>query len=158
MAGAPALLVWPWHYQPVAHSLNEVDGKRTEFEPSAWQAALIVIMAFADSLALNSLAPCAANAIYSRRWKLPYFTVLGWEVVEIYTTFIVLLFGGSNSLYTCCHIPFTFWQPCKAGTRRYYLMEQILFQLSWLPYSTYLYLDFYLCSMTKLKEHSREIC
>ena len=30
---------------------------------------------------------------------------------------------------------------------------------SWLPYSTYLYLDFHLlCSMTKLKEHSREIC
>ena len=30
---------------------------------------------------------------------------------------------------------------------------------SWLPYSTYLYLDFYLfCSMTKLKEYSREIC
>ena len=29
----------------------------------------------------------------------------------------------------------------------------------WLPYSTYLYLDFHLlCSMTKLKEHSREIC
>ena len=26
------------------------------------------------------------------------------------------------------------------------------------PYSTYLYLDFNLCSMTKLKEHSREIC
>ena len=30
--------------------------------------------------------------------------------------------------------------------------------LSWLPYSTYPYLDFHLCSMTKLKEHSREIC
>ena len=31
--------------------------------------------------------------------------------------------------------------------------------LSWLPYSTYLYLDFHLlCSMTKLKEYSREIC
>ena len=29
---------------------------------------------------------------------------------------------------------------------------------SWLPYSTYLYLDFHLCSMTKLKEHDREIC
>ena len=30
---------------------------------------------------------------------------------------------------------------------------------SWLPYSTYLYLDFHLlCSMAKLKEHSREIC
>ena len=32
---------------------------------------------------------------------------------------------------------------------------------SWLPYSItpYLYLDFHLlCSMTKLKEHSREIC
>ena len=30
---------------------------------------------------------------------------------------------------------------------------------SWLPYSTYPYLDFHLlCSMTKLKEHSREIC
>ena len=30
---------------------------------------------------------------------------------------------------------------------------------SWLPYSTYLYLDFHLlCSMTKLKGHSREIC
>ena len=30
---------------------------------------------------------------------------------------------------------------------------------SWLPYSTYLYLDFHLlCSMTKLKEQSREIC
>ena len=29
---------------------------------------------------------------------------------------------------------------------------------SWLPYSTYLYLDIHLCSMTKLKEHSREIC
>ena len=28
----------------------------------------------------------------------------------------------------------------------------------WLPYSTYLHLDFHLCSMTKLKEHSREIC
>ena len=27
-----------------------------------------------------------------------------------------------------------------------------------MPYSTYLYLDFHLCSMTKLKEHSREIC
>ena len=27
-----------------------------------------------------------------------------------------------------------------------------------LPISTYLYLDFHLCSMTKLKEHSREIC
>ena len=27
--------------------------------------------------------------------------------------------------------------------------------VSWLPYSTYLYLDFHLCSMTKLKEHSR---
>ena len=27
-----------------------------------------------------------------------------------------------------------------------------------LPYSTYLYLDFHLCFMTKLKEHSREIC
>ena len=37
-------------------------------------------------------------------------------------------------------------------------------QGSWLPYSTYLYFDFHLlllfhlCSMTKLKEHSREIC
>ena len=33
-------------------------------------------------------------------------------------------------------------------------------QHSWLPYSTYLYFDFHLllCSMTKLKEHSREIC
>ena len=31
---------------------------------------------------------------------------------------------------------------------------------SWLPYSTYLYLDFHLllCSMTKLNEHSRDIC
>ena len=30
---------------------------------------------------------------------------------------------------------------------------------SWLPFSTYLYLDFHLlCSKTKLKEHSREIC
>ena len=29
---------------------------------------------------------------------------------------------------------------------------------SWLPYSTYLFLDFQLCSMTKLKEHTREIC
>ena len=30
---------------------------------------------------------------------------------------------------------------------------------SWLPYSTDLYLDFHLlCSMTKLKEQSREIC
>ena len=28
-----------------------------------------------------------------------------------------------------------------------------------MPYSTYLYLDFHLlCSMTKLKEHSGEIC
>ena len=27
-----------------------------------------------------------------------------------------------------------------------------------MPYSTYLYIDFHLCSMTKLKEHSREIC
>ena len=34
-----------------------------------------------------------------------------------------------------------------------------LLHTSWLPYSTYQYLDFYLlCSMTKLKEHSREIC
>ena len=33
------------------------------------------------------------------------------------------------------------------------------FYHSWLPYSTYLYFDFHLlCSMTKLKEHSREIC
>ena len=33
------------------------------------------------------------------------------------------------------------------------------FRHSWLPYSTYLYLDFHLfCSMTKLKEYSREIC
>ena len=30
--------------------------------------------------------------------------------------------------------------------------------ISWLPYSTYLHLDFHMCSMTKLKEHSREIC
>ena len=29
---------------------------------------------------------------------------------------------------------------------------------SWLPYSTYLYLDFHLLSMTKLRENSREIC
>ena len=29
--------------------------------------------------------------------------------------------------------------------------------ISWLPYSTYLYLVF-ICSMTKLKEHSRKIC
>ena len=29
--------------------------------------------------------------------------------------------------------------------------------LSWLPYPSYLYFDFHLCSMTKLKEHSREI-
>ena len=29
---------------------------------------------------------------------------------------------------------------------------------SWLPYSTYLYLDFHLFSMTKVKEHSMEIC
>ena len=29
---------------------------------------------------------------------------------------------------------------------------------SWLPDSDYLYLDFHLCSMTKLKGHSREIC
>ena len=30
---------------------------------------------------------------------------------------------------------------------------------SWLPYSTYLYFGFHLlCSMKKLKEHSREIC
>ena len=38
--------------------------------------------------------------------------------------------------------------------------ENVLVQVqaSWLPYSTYLYLDFHLCSMTKLKEHSREIC
>ena len=28
----------------------------------------------------------------------------------------------------------------------------------WLAYSTYLYLDFHLCSMTTLTEHSREIC
>ena len=28
----------------------------------------------------------------------------------------------------------------------------------WLPYSTYLYFDFFLCSMTKLKEQSRKIC
>ena len=31
-------------------------------------------------------------------------------------------------------------------------------KISWLPHSTYLYLDFHLCSMTTLKEHSREIC
>ena len=32
-------------------------------------------------------------------------------------------------------------------------------KVSWLPYSTFLYVDFHLlCSMTKLKEHSREIC
>ena len=84
----------------------------TEFEPSAWQAALIVIMAFADGLALNSLAPCAATTIYSRRCKLPYFTVLGWEIVQIYTGFAVSLFGVFGSLYICCHIRFTFWQPC----------------------------------------------
>ena len=28
MVGAPALLVWPWHYQPVAHRLNQEHGKR----------------------------------------------------------------------------------------------------------------------------------
>ena len=35
----------------------------------------------------------------------------------------------------------------------------VLPKISRLPYSTYLYLDFHmLCSMTKPKEHSREIC
>ena len=29
---------------------------------------------------------------------------------------------------------------------------------SWLPFSTYLYFEIYLCPITKLKEHSREIC
>ena len=39
------------------------------------------------------------------------------------------------------------------------LVFMVILFLSWLPYSTYLYLDFHLlCSMTKLKEHSREIC
>ena len=44
---------------------------------------------------------------------------------------------------------------CMVG---FYQTNGLLFTPSWLPYSTYLYLDFHLCSMTKLKEHSREIC
>ena len=38
------------------------------------------------------------------------------------------------------------------------MINIIVTNTSLLPYSTYLHLDFHLCSMIKLKEHSREIC
>ena len=39
------------------------------------------------------------------------------------------------------------------------LLPTVVVMSSWLPYSTYLYFGFHLlCSMKKLKEHSREIC
>ena len=38
------------------------------------------------------------------------------------------------------------------------LLPTVVVMSSWLPYSTYLYLDFHLCYMTKLKERNRENC
>ena len=98
--GKPWLAPWHcWSDHGITNLLHTVWTKRRY----SW---------FADGLALNSLAPCAATAIYWRRCKLPYFTVLGWEMVQIYTGFAVSLFGVFGSLYICCHIRFTFWQPC----------------------------------------------
>ena len=148
MAGAPALLVWPWHYQPVAHRLNQEHGKRRW----SWSWRLQTAWRLIHSL----------PAQWTRSTRVDVNFRISLFLAEIWRKYIqpsqLHCLGVFSSLYNCAHIPFTFWQPCKAGTRRYYLMEQILFQLSWLPYSTYLYLNFYLCSRTKLKEHSREIC
>ena len=64
----------------------------------------------------------------------------GTHVVHnAYPISISLPGGTSHKLYTVHILP-------------------ILAICGWLPYSTYLYLDLHLCSMTKLKEHSREIC
>ena len=64
-------------------------------------------------------------------------------------------------LKCACQLPLTQEVHVNAGLLNFAIVtkiSQLQERVLDCPNSTYLYLGFHLCSMTKLKEHSREIC
>ena len=93
---------------------------------------------FNKQATLRSVVPLSVLSSLSK----VLFSCLFWNLVdrrEVHGTQL----GKELLLFSSASQNFFFWGLNASG---------------WLPYSTYLYLDFHLCSMTKLKEHSREIC
>ena len=119
-------------------------------------------------------SPFRTGDIFTRRYKQPKETnyrqiekdildeVMGPKVSgsqynggNFHDSFVLCQFGGVGA---CPDDLGTFIKGPKAWVENF--LRQFISWPSWLPYSTYLYLDFHLlllCSMTKLKEHSREI-
>ena len=91
------------------------------------------------------------NFYYLKRWTFCCTYRIGFRENKLVVDTLALLQRDLSTPFECTYLRCCVWV-IRDNQREGH------FRHSWLPYSTYLYLDFYLfCSMTKLKEYSREM-